>query len=196
METEATSRSAADGLTERTVSRVAAVVATAMAVATVIFMVLNSDASATSTQFGVIACVGCGAALVLFALVGRGFLEPPVWTLIVIGALCVLTSDAEPLRPDRFPSPGLRAGLAGLAVVVAAITVQFAADRRFALPVANRQLRRSALTLTTQVVSAALGVLAIAVTPDGGSVSYAWFFAGAAGLVGLIGVAALGLRRN
>lgn len=196
MEAEAPSRAAADGLTERTFSRVLSVSAVAIVVAGVVTAVVSTGASVTAKNLGVMFSVGSGVALIVFGFVGRGSLVVPVWLLAVLSALFSVSSDGESSGVTVGSSRVLRAGLLGLAIVAAAVASQYASDRRFAIPIAPGQRQMSALTLIMQLGSATLGLVSVLAAFAGDErVSYGWFFAGAGGLFSLLGVVALGLRR-
>ena len=197
METEASRRASADGVSERTYSRVAAVAGIMVTVIAVIAAVLATEASPAAKNVGVVVAVGSGVALLGFGFIGRGSMVAPLWLLTLVSALCTV--------PTRYPVPEanggssrvIRASLLGLAIVVAAVVTQLASDRHLATPAAPGQLRRSVVALLTQIGSASLGLVAVvAVVPDGASVSYPWFSAGVVGLFGLLAVAALGFGRN
>ena len=196
MEAEAPSRAAADGLTERTFSRVLSVSAVAIVVAGVVTAVVSTGASVTAKNLGVMFSVGSGVALIVFGFVGRGSLVVPVWLLAVVSALFSVSSDGESSGVTDGSSRVLRAGLLGLAIVAAAVASQYASDRRFATPIAPGQRQMSALTLIMQLGSATLGLVSVLAAFAGDErVAYGWFFAGAAGLFSLLGLVALGLRR-
>ncbi len=197
METEASRRAAAAGLTERILSRILAVGAAAIVVASVIASVFSTEASPAAKSLGVVVCIGSGVALVVFGCVGRGSLAVPVWSLGLISALCSLSFGARLGSSDSGSARVLRAGLLGFAIVVSAITSQYCLDRRFATPQAPGQARTSALTLLVQIGSAALGLVSVLTTFNGrGRMSYTWFFVGVASLFILLGVAARGLHRS
>ncbi len=197
METEASRRATADGISERTFSRVAAVAGTLIAVVGVVAAVLATGATPAAKNVGVVIAAGSGATLLGFGLLGRGSMVPPLWLLTLVSALCTVPTRYPVSEASGGPSRVIRAGLLGLAIVVAAVVTQFASDRRLATPTAPGQLRRSLVALLIQIGSASLGLVAVvAIVRGGATVSYPWFFAGVLGLAGLLGVAALGFGRN
>ncbi len=195
METEVSGRTSRDGLIERTVSRSVSVGAALIAVAAVVGAILSTGAGSTAKNLGVVVAVASGGALVVFGFVGRGSLLIPIWMLAFLSALCTL-SLSEGDTVDGGSSRALSAGLLGLAIVVVAVTSQFASDRRFATPIMPGQLQISARTILLQVGSGVLGLVAVPVVfLSEEAVSYWWFFAGLLGLVGLLVAMAAGLRR-
>jgi hypothetical protein len=194
METETSRRATTDGVTERTLSRAAAVCAAVVLVGAVITSVSSTGAGTTAKSLGFLLAVVSGVALVVFGFLGRGSLMPPVWLLALLSALCTTSFSEVPNNGGL--SRVFEAALLGVSVVVAAVTSQYASDRRFATPVMPGQILISARTLLLQVGSAALGLgSAFMVSSADERVAYFWFFAGVVGLFGLLGVAVVGLRR-
>ena len=197
MEAEVARRAKANGVTERTFTRIALVFAVAMAVIGVSTAVLSCNAGGTATRFGLLGAVGSGIALLVVGFVGRGSLAVPVWLLFLISALSTVTFTYPRSEISNTSARALPAGVLGLAIVVAAVTTQFAEDRRFATPATLGQVRISALTLVSQIGSAAIGLVSIvAVTHSRAGVSYGWFLVGAFGLLSLAVATAFGLRRS
>jgi hypothetical protein len=197
METEVARRTAADGLTERTFSRIVAVTTVVTVVLAVVLTVRSTHASGAAKNLGMTVAVGSGAALLAIGLLGRGAMFAPIWLLTAVSALCTLTLDYPISDSHDVARRVVRAGLLGLAIVAAGVATQFASDRRFATPVAHGQVRVSAFTLVVQLASATLGLAALVVTiPASSTVSYGWFVGGAVGLFSLVAAAAAGLRRR
>jgi hypothetical protein len=188
-----------DGLAERTLSRVLAASAAAAVVAGSLAMLWSSGASETAKNLGVLASFVAGIALVLFGFFGKGSLALPVWMLTLVSALTSLPFGVQSAVANNATSPSIRAGLMGIAIVASAVTSQYAFDRRFALPVAPGQLRKSTLTHLIQFGSAILGLVSVlavlAVLNAGAVMPYWWFFVGITGLFGMLVVTIVGLRR-